>query len=179
MTDMKTPEAGESPPGKNEKTNDINNTITRQVGKSLDELTASWEKKKNFLNRLTSLSDRTKVSSKFYATARENTNLKPIDLFNLVTAKMLEANSPLLPYLHIYKQEAVDFAEYVLEKEQLPKDNRLAIKAYISEKYKDEYMRKDPPTEKQIKFIRELGHTGLVKNKFEASEIISKLMGER
>ena len=177
--DIKEPGDAATSPGKNEKKNDINNTITQLLGTSLDDLVLSWDKKKTFINRLSSLSDRTKLSNLFYDIARKNTNLKPVELFDLVADKLMEADSPLFPYLYTFKPEAIQFAEYVLEKEQLPQDIRLAIKHYISDKYRKEYMEKDPPTEKQIHFIRELGYTGLVQNKLDASKIISKLMGER
>ena len=43
-----------------------------------------------------------------------------------------------------------------------------------SEKYKNEWLENQPATDKQIEYLKALGHKGEVKNKLHASELISR-----
>jgi len=176
MTKKRIPGNDPPSPGDVER-NSINDIISQQLGCSLDELTKSWDNKKAFINRFTSLSERAKLCSLFYNLARTNKHLTPLTLFKIAADKLKAAGSPLWPYLNVFKQDAINFADYVLEREALPKKVRLAINQYQSTKYRDEHIATKAPTQKQVSMLKYLGFKGSIQNRLDASEMISKLKG--
>ena len=73
---------------------------------------------------------------------------------------------------------ATEYAEHLIEWENLPYEKREAIKNERSKKYKLLHMTKLPPTEKQIRYLRSMGFTGPVFDRAEASEKIDKLFDQ-
>lgn len=71
------------------------------------------------------------------------------------------------------------YAEYVLRYEALPAKERQAIKGERGAHYRTEYMRNQPPTDKQLKYLSVLGHDGEVRDRAHASELIDTLSGGR
>lgn len=60
---------------------------------------------------------------------------------------------------------AHEFADYAIEWEQLPHQVKHKIKQQKSEIHKEEYLRTQPPTDKQIKYLKALGYSKEVKSK--------------
>lgn len=46
------------------------------------------------------------------------------------------------------------------------------------ENYVKEHMEKEPPTDKQVNYLRKLGYNGEVKSKWDGMELINKYKGE-
>jgi hypothetical protein len=78
--------------------------------------------------------------------------------------------------LYDYDDDAIAFAQYVIEREQKPRAEREAEKAAHTEEYRRAYMAQQPPTEKQVAYLRRLGHHGPVGSKAEASALIDRLL---
>lgn len=68
-------------------------------------------------------------------------------------------------------------ARWALWWESLPFDERQRIKRERSEEALSRWMEEQPPTEKQLSYLRILGHTGEVANRLEASRLIERLKG--
>ncbi len=69
-------------------------------------------------------------------------------------------------------EEVRVYAQEVLDREVLPPEARLQLKAERSEQYRREYLRAQPTTERQLRFLRSLGSTTLPASRWEASEMI-------
>lgn len=76
--------------------------------------------------------------------------------------------------LLMHPAETRAFAQYVIEREQLPRAVREAEKQARSVEYARAYMAQQPPTDKQLAYLRKLGHRGEVGSKAEASELIDR-----
>lgn len=74
----------------------------------------------------------------------------------------------------LFTQEAKDFANFIFWRESLPKEERLKMKYARSKQYASEAMSKQPPTEKQIKYLQGLGCDIAPTSKKHASELIEK-----
>lgn len=74
-----------------------------------------------------------------------------------------------------HNAEAVDMARWAIEWEQMTPKERRRIKAERTEQYRDEYMGTVEPTEKQLTYLRALGHTGPVESRKHASQLIDQL----
>jgi len=74
---------------------------------------------------------------------------------------------------------ALGFCRWVLEWEALPWQEKERIKEARAERYRREWMRQQPPTEKQLAYLRKLGWTGAVLSRQHASELIEKLARRR
>jgi len=165
----KKPGDAATPPSPNDNSNTDINIITQLLLES--------ENKKVFLQRLPRESEIAIFSGTCHRIARKDKNLKPDPLLNLATSQLTDKHPVIIHCIESYRREALDFASYVLDKVNLPLEVQQRIKKLQGEKHRREYMEKDPPTEKQIKFLRELGYEGTVQNKLEASEMISKVKG--
>jgi hypothetical protein len=84
-------------------------------------------------------------------------------------------NNKFLDFLSAYKAEALSFVRWAIWWESLPREERSIFKAKRGEQYRRLYLESQPPTEKQISYLRSLGWTGEVKSKLHASELIEKL----
>jgi len=75
---------------------------------------------------------------------------------------------------------AVALAEYCLWWESLPPAEKSRQKAESGERHRAEWMRRQPATQKQVMFLRQLGHRGPVGDRQKASaEIERRLAGAR
>jgi len=73
--------------------------------------------------------------------------------------------------------EALAYAESVLAWESLPADERERRKAARAREYQREHMRRQPPTDKQLGYIRSLGYSGPhPADRLAASELIDQLL---
>jgi hypothetical protein len=70
---------------------------------------------------------------------------------------------------------AHEFADYALEWEQLPRETKKQIKQKRSALHRKEYLKAQPATEKQLNYLKQLGHCKEVKSKWEAMQLIDAL----
>ncbi len=85
----------------------------------------------------------------------------------------------MLDVLAGYPDEAAAFAEWALEWESLPAEERAKRKRHRSEEHRQQWLDAQPPTEKQVRYCRMLGYQGAIESKRHASEIIDRLKGTR
>jgi len=78
-----------------------------------------------------------------------------------------------------HPSEALQLAEEALAWGQLPRAERERRKAARGEAYRRQYLSALPPTDKQLRFLRSLGHDGPVENRLHASELIDELLAKR
>lgn len=72
--------------------------------------------------------------------------------------------------------EAMEFALHILARERQSPEEKRARKEAEAEAGRREWMRRQPPTEKQIAVLRErLGYGGEIENRLHASELIEQL----
>lgn len=81
----------------------------------------------------------------------------------------------LLHWLREDQAGALEFAERCLAWENATPEERRERKARAGEEGKREWMRGQPPTEKQLAVLQKLGHVSEVPNRLAASELIEKL----
>lgn len=82
--------------------------------------------------------------------------------------------------IHDHRPEALAFAQYYIEYEQLPYTERQALKAERGDEHRAAWMAAQPPTEKQLGYLRKLGHAGPAPaSKAEASAQIDRLLARR
>lgn len=72
----------------------------------------------------------------------------------------------------LLQEEAGDLANHILWRERLPQADRERLKAEAGKSHIAAYMSQQPPTEKQLKYLRSLGCKETPKSKQEASEWI-------
>ncbi len=72
-------------------------------------------------------------------------------------------------------EQALALARYALTWETLPDNVKTGIKDARAKEYRAEYMKKQPPTEKQLKYLRSLGYGEEVLNRWEAAQLIERL----
>lgn len=68
------------------------------------------------------------------------------------------------------------YAVHILEREQLPLERRKQIKEQSAAQYREQYLKSQPATDKQISYLRALGCKEEVRSKWEAMQLIDKLM---
>lgn len=83
-----------------------------------------------------------------------------------------EAQGLLL--LAIDTDEARKFAEFIQWRESLPYSEKQKLKAESGQDYRLAWMQKNPPTEKQLKYLEALACHVIPANRLEASELIEK-----
>jgi hypothetical protein len=79
--------------------------------------------------------------------------------------------------LREHREDAVAFARYVIAREQLPRGEREAEKAVRAVQYQQAAMAEQPPTAKQLAYLRSLGWPDGASSKAEASALIDRLRG--
>jgi hypothetical protein len=76
--------------------------------------------------------------------------------------------------LAIDTDEAMNFARFILWRESLPYSEKQKLKAESAKDYQREWMKKNPPTEKQLKYLEALACHVIPANRLEASDLIEK-----
>lgn len=71
-------------------------------------------------------------------------------------------------------EETRKFAEFILRRESLPYLEKQKLKEAAGHDYKLAWMKKTPPTEKQLKYLEALACHVIPQNRLEASELIDK-----
>jgi hypothetical protein len=119
---------------------------------------------------------RSRVANEFCKAVRDDCK-SPYDI---VTRVLCETKR--LKETTIYKtirenlEAALEFTQSRIEWEALPKETKSRIKRARGSFHRDQYLTAQPPTEKQIKDLRVLGYKQEVKSKWEAMQLIEKLM---
>lgn len=90
-----------------------------------------------------------------------------------------EAFTLLLLLAEVDPKALLAGARWALWWESLPFDERQRLKRERSEEAVTRWMEEQPPTEKQLSYLRILGHTGEVANRLEASRLIEQLKGRK
>ena len=88
----------------------------------------------------------------------------------------VDRNGAILNALDEYRDEAIDYAKWAIEWDNLPDDEKQSIKRERSEVFIRERMAEQPPTDKQIKYLRSLGWQGEIESKLFASQKIDELL---
>ncbi len=76
-----------------------------------------------------------------------------------------------------HPDDALALAENALWSESLPPDERRRQKEERSVPYRLAYMAGEPPTDKQIAYLRSLGYVGKVASKLDAKHLIQEITG--
>lgn len=87
-------------------------------------------------------------------------------------AKMLA----LLQILKQYPGEASALAQWAMTWDATPLSEREQMTSQRRETHRRQWQAEQPPTEKQVAYLRRLGHHGAVTNRLEASDLISQLL---
>lgn len=74
----------------------------------------------------------------------------------------------------IDSDEARLFAEHIIWRESLPYEERQKLKEAAGINYKYEWMKKHPPTDKQLKYLEALACHVIPANRWEASNLINE-----
>ncbi|MDP9374283.1 MAG: hypothetical protein M3Q65_17870 [Chloroflexota bacterium] len=85
----------------------------------------------------------------------------------------------MLGLLIRHRADALLFAAWCIEWEQLPAAEKERQKASRGEEYRHRWLDEQPPTPKQIGYCRSLGYTGEIRSKRHASELIDGLKRAR
>ena len=80
---------------------------------------------------------------------------------------------------HLTDSEAEDFAAFIIEREALPDDVRERLKAASGATYQQAYMAGQPPTEKQISYLKKLGCAEVPTSKAHASQLIDACLRQK
>lgn len=80
---------------------------------------------------------------------------------------------------HLTDPEAEDFAAFIIEREALPVDVREKLKAASGATYQQAYMAGQPPTEKQINYLKKLGCKETPTSKAHASQLIDACLRQK
>jgi len=80
-------------------------------------------------------------------------------------------NERIVSPFDTYFDEAVDSARWAIQWDRLSDPEKQRVKA-------ERWMAEQPPTEKQVKYLRSLGYDGEVESKLHASELIDRLLKE-
>ncbi len=79
-----------------------------------------------------------------------------------------------------HRDEALAFAQYYIEYEALPEAEREALKQAQREEGRNAWMAAQPPTVKQLSYLRSMGYAGVQPTSMlEASEHIDRLLAAR
>jgi len=171
-------EAASTAPGQKHQLNKSINSIPSDKNSLIENFSFDSKDKKIFLQRLPGESEISIISGAFHVIARSNKTVTPSQLFDLVISKLFKKHPRTIQYLNSHKDEALDFATYVLEKVNLPEEDQRLIREKQDKKYEKEATAAKPPTLAQLKFLDKLGFTGPIQNRQEAIETISELVGE-
>ena len=87
-------------------------------------------------------------------------------------------NQKILNTLSVHPDDALALVEWAFWWERLSPEEKQAIRQEASETYRRQHMDSQPPTERQIKYLRSLGWPGEIESKLDASEKIDKLLKE-
>jgi uncharacterized protein (DUF2336 family) len=133
--------------------------------------------------------DRSTVTGFFCASFREWAEGVPSieDLLRSVCGRVLRAyrednsRAGLLEtvYHSLSRPDAEHFAQFIIRREQLPADVRSRLKAKQAAQFREEYMAKQPPTEKQLAYLRRLGCSRAPADRLEAAQLIDELTRRR
>ncbi len=77
-----------------------------------------------------------------------------------------------LALLDRHQGQALAYAQWCLDYEALPREERERQKRQKAEQYRTASMDCQPPTEKQVSYLRRLGYTGRLDSKAHASSLI-------
>jgi hypothetical protein len=80
----------------------------------------------------------------------------------------------LLRVMDTHQDKARGFARYCTDWEALPPTQKGIVKAARAQEYRAQYLDSQPATEKQIKYLRNLGWSGDITSKQQASGLIEK-----
>jgi hypothetical protein len=69
-------------------------------------------------------------------------------------------------------EEARIYAQEVIDREAMPAEEKRRIKAERQEHYRREYLKAQPPTERQLRYLKSLGSSVAPANRLEASAMI-------
>lgn len=73
------------------------------------------------------------------------------------------------------RQQALAFGAWLIDWAAASAEERARVKAGRGEQHRRAYFEQQPPTPKQLEYLRGLGHTGEVRSKAHASELIDHL----
>jgi len=77
---------------------------------------------------------------------------------------------------HLSDEEAEDFAAFIIERENLTLDEKTKLKEQSGVQYQQQYMAEQPPTDKQLKYLKSLGCETVPETKLEASQLIDQYL---
>ena len=131
------------------------------------------------------------IASRFYNVYRDEHPETPEDLVRGVmkdakrryqspwaSEQRKAENLTLAHKLREARDEAVKFARYVIWRENLSPEEHARLKAIQAEEGRRAWMETQPPTEKQINYLRLLGYEGEVESRGHASQLIDELREE-
>ncbi len=101
------------------------------------------------------------------------------EMRNLLRRKQVEycaKNREVQKALRAHPEDALALAEHGLWWESQSDEERKRIKEEKDARYRDAYMNAQPPTEKQVAFLRSKGYEEEVTSKLEASRLIQDLI---
>ena len=78
-----------------------------------------------------------------------------------------------------HRADALDFAGWTIDWESLPREERERQKGERGDRHRRQWTDNQPPTEKQVGYLRSLGYTGEVRSKTHASQLIGELKRAR
>ena len=84
----------------------------------------------------------------------------------------LTLTDTILATITAHEQEAIAFGAWALEWEALPREERERQKRQKGEQYRTAHMGCQPPTEKQVGYLRRLGYAGPIDSKAHASSLV-------
>ncbi len=79
----------------------------------------------------------------------------------------------------ISSSEALEFAAFILERENLPHTERARLKAEFNAARAKNVMSAQSPSEKQLAYLKSLGCSVVPQTKLEASELIDSILKKR
>ena len=105
-----------------------------------------------------------------------------VDPYSIVTSVLCaltrKRDHELYDAIRANYEAGLEFAEYILAWEKLPAEVKRKIKEERASVHREEYLRTQPPTDKQLKYLKVLGYKREVKSKWEAMTLIDKLTGK-
>lgn len=72
------------------------------------------------------------------------------------------------------REEARRFAQHIIDRERLPWEEKLRLKTEAQHDYQQAYMASQPPTLKQLSYLKSLGCDTKPENRLEASNLIEQ-----
>ncbi|HEX3035067.1 MAG TPA: hypothetical protein VHT73_08030 [Thermodesulfobacteriota bacterium] len=99
----------------------------------------------------------------------------PDFLVDLVIRETERRDRDIARVIRENRKSAVEYARYILAWESLTLAEKNAIKEQRGAKYKENYLKKQPATDRQIAYLKALGCQEEVSNKWEASQLINEL----